>query len=143
MESEAPTRDFSRLSVSDNPPPPPRKLEPMEFSELNWGSITFTAWRNCTNSDDSFASKPRHKHVIKFYGNNFTDKFTVDGGPERDATDPYNIKFVEAKSYLADFGWWARYICRIKCIVYWHIPRNNVLLLEFTRIIVLVSFFVH
>ncbi|MCL7022253.1 hypothetical protein MKW94_006032 [Papaver nudicaule] len=92
MEFEAPARDFSRLSVSDDNPPPERlELEPMDFSELNWGSLAFTAGRNITNFDDFFAGKPRHQHVIKFYGNNFT----VDGGPQRDGSLPDNIHFLE------------------------------------------------
>ncbi|MCL7048124.1 hypothetical protein MKW94_006441 [Papaver nudicaule] len=98
MESEAPTRDFSRLSVSDDSPPAPRKLEPMDFSKLDSGSIGFTAGRNCDDfSSFFFAGKGTHNHVIEFYGNNFT----VSGGPLRDGNDPINIKFLEdIKNYI-------------------------------------------
>ncbi|MCL7043464.1 hypothetical protein MKW94_021920 [Papaver nudicaule] len=98
MEFEAPTRDLSQLSVSDDhPPPAPRKLEPMDFSKLYSGSIGFTAGKNCDDFSAFFAGKGTHNHVIEFYSNNFT----VNGGPVRDGNDPINIKFLEdIKNYI-------------------------------------------
>ncbi|MCL7050665.1 hypothetical protein MKW94_008598, partial [Papaver nudicaule] len=55
-------------------------LTPIDLSELQWGSITITTGRNCTNF-----------HLVEFHG----DNFIVDGGPMRDATDPNNVKFLE------------------------------------------------
>ncbi|KAI3913743.1 hypothetical protein MKW98_011804 [Papaver atlanticum] len=73
------TRDLSQLSVSKNPTPS-RKFEPIDFSELQYGSVSFTTARTKWGID----------------GN----KFTVDGGPERDADEPKNAKFLECiKNY--------------------------------------------
>ncbi|KAI3950760.1 hypothetical protein MKW92_029328 [Papaver armeniacum] len=87
------TRDLSQLSVSKNPTPS-RKFEPIDFSELQYGSVSFTTSR--TKWGGFGGNVAAHKHVIGIDGN----KFTVDGGPERDADDPENAKFLECiKNY--------------------------------------------
>ncbi|KAI3946385.1 hypothetical protein MKW92_015844 [Papaver armeniacum] len=93
------SRDFSELSVSENPTPS-RKFEPIDFSSLRSGSIGFTARREGTNSDDcSVGNAAHYEHVIKFKGR-LGSIFTVNDGPERDANDPKNAEFLESiKNY--------------------------------------------
>ncbi|XP_026380099.1 uncharacterized protein LOC113274896 [Papaver somniferum] len=88
------TRDFSELSVSINPPPS-RRLEPIDFSRLRWGSIGFTLRRKDPNFDGCVdGNAARYEHVILFEGR-LGSTFTVDDGPERDANDPINAEFLE------------------------------------------------
>ncbi|KAI3958344.1 hypothetical protein MKW98_011032 [Papaver atlanticum] len=99
-ESVASTaRDFSELSVSTNPPPS-RKLEPIDFSSLGWGSIGFTLQRKDPNFDGCSGGNAAHyEHVILFEGR-LGSIFTVDDGLERDANDPRNAEFLESiKNY--------------------------------------------
>lgn len=89
------TRDFSELSVSINPPPS-RRLEPIDFSRLRWGSIGFTLRRKDPNFDGCVdGNAARYEHVILFEGR-LGSTFTVDDGPERDANDPINAEFLES-----------------------------------------------
>ncbi|KAI3847528.1 hypothetical protein MKX03_019911 [Papaver bracteatum] len=70
--------------------------EPIDFSELSFGSITYTCGSVNAKFDGSLAKVPHHEHVLVFYGNHFT----VNGGPERDMNHPRNAKFVESvKNY--------------------------------------------
>ncbi|RZC57478.1 hypothetical protein C5167_004790 [Papaver somniferum] len=97
------TRDFSELSVSINPPPS-RRLEPIDFSRLRWGSIGFTLRRKDPNFDGCVdGNAARYEHVILFEGR-LGSTFTVDDGPERDANDPINAEFLE------DISSWTRYV---------------------------------
>ncbi|KAI3946384.1 hypothetical protein MKW92_015843 [Papaver armeniacum] len=93
------TRDFSELSVSINPPPS-RRLEPIDFSRLGWGSIGFTLRRKDPNFDGCVdGNAARYEHVILFEGR-LGSIFTVDDGPEREANDPRNAEFLESiKNY--------------------------------------------